>query len=112
MIDELISKVFGTGSISELLSTYFYAYLGAITSLLYQTVKRNPESTHSPLHFSLNYLWSDNSKRCLRSIILIFICIRFSKEIIGINATLYSSFLIGFSVDKLSEFIKKKEIKL
>lgn len=108
MIQEFLQYIFGSGNVAEIAATLFYAYVGAFTSLLYQSVKRDPFSPRTPYHFSFSYLWNDNTKRCLRSIILIFIFVRFTKEIFGVNITLYFSFMIGFSIDKLSEYLKQK----
>lgn len=105
---EFLQMVFGTGNAAQIAATLLYAYVGAFVSLLYQSTKRDPLSKFSPVHFSLSFLWCDNSKRILRSIILIFICVRFAKEIFGIDITLYFSFIIGFSLDKLSQIIKQK----
>lgn len=108
MIEDFLKNIFGQGSAAEIAATLFYAYIGALVSLLYQSVKRDPLSHRTPYHFSISFLWSDNAKRILRSIILIFISVRFSKELFGVSITLYFSFLIGLSVDKLSEILKQK----
>lgn len=105
---EFMQYIFGEGCAAKIAATLFYAYAGAFVSLLFQAVKRDPKSSNTPYHFSWNFLWSDNVKRILRSIIIIFISVRFSKEFFGVDATMYFAFLLGLGIDKISEFIKNK----
>ena len=108
VLPDILKNIFGAGSAAQIISTLFWAYLTAFTNLLYQANKRDPLSARTPYHFSLNFLWCDNAKRILRSVILIFIFIRFSKELLGVEITMYGAVIIGFSTDKLSQYIKQK----
>lgn len=108
MENELLKLIFGEGSTSQIIATYIFAFIGAIYSLSLNVKGRDKESENSPYHFSWSFLWSDNLKRIVASVISIFICLRFAKEIFGVDITMYFALIIGFSLDKLSQYIKNK----
>lgn len=105
---EFFDLIIGPGTVSQICATYAFALLGALTLLLIQIATRKPLTNTSPVHFSLAYAICDNGRRMLLSAILIFVCVRFTKELIGIDSTMWLSFLIGISLDKLSSALKEK----
>lgn len=105
---ELLTHLIGPGSIALLIGALIYAYIGAFIMLLLTTTKRDPLSDRTPFCFSWRFLWSDNTKRLIATIILIFIAIRFSRELIGADITMWAAVLIGLGCDKLAEIIKSK----
>jgi hypothetical protein len=107
---EFIGYIIGPGSVARLVAALLYAYLGAFLMLLTSTTKRDVESIHAPVQFSWSFLFSDNSKRILATIIFIFIFIRFSRELLGANITMYAAVGIGLASDKLAEVMKQKNI--
>lgn len=108
MENELLKLLFGEGSTSQIIATYIFAFIGAIYSLSLNVKSRDKLSPESPYHFSWNFLWCDNTKRIITSVISIFICLRFAKEIFGVDVTMYFALIIGFSLDKLSQYIKDR----
>lgn len=107
---ELLGYLIGQGSVAYLLAAMIYAYIGAFVMLLLNTTKRDPLSANTPVKFSWSFLFSDNNKRIMATVILIFIFVRFGRDIIGAEVTMYVAFGIGLSCDRLAQFLKDKKI--
>lgn len=105
---EFIISVLGTDSVSGFMTLAFFAFIGVILSLLLQTTKRDPNSPHTPFEFSWKFLMSDNSKRFLAGLIMIYVSLRFTPELFGVTINAFWAFGIGFCSDKIAEFIKNK----
>lgn len=86
----------------------FFAIIGVFVSLLIQTTKRDVTSTNTPFGFSWSFLFSDNVKRLVLSILLIYLALRFTPDIIGMQVNNFVAFSIGLSFDKLAQFVKDK----
>ncbi len=110
MNQELLELLIGPGSTARLVGALIYAFLGAFLMLLLSTTKRDVNSNRTPEQFSWRFLFSDNTKRIISTIILIFLFIRFSRELLGADITMYVAVLIGLGSDKLAEFIKNKSL--
>ncbi|CAL1518211.1 hypothetical protein [Chitinophaga sp. MM2321] len=111
MKQEILNELLGGIAVIPFVVAVFYAFVGATLNLLLRANKRDVHSTESPKQFSYRYLIRDNWKRMLTSCLLIFVCIRFSQEVLGQQLTMYFSFVIGLSVDRLSGMIKKLDNK-
>jgi hypothetical protein len=108
MKQEFLTYLLGEGSGGQFLAAIVYGFVGAFLSLLLGTTKRDPLSDRSPEAFSWAFLWSDNSKRVYRSVLFILLTIRFSRELLGSEITMYLALLIGLGVDQLAERWKNK----
>jgi len=86
----------------------FFALVGVLISLLVQSNKRDQNTTDSPVKFKWWFLFKDNWKRIISSILLIYVTIRFFKELTNLDLNMFLSLCIGLGWDKLSEFIKSK----
>lgn len=86
----------------------FFALLGIILSILMNTTTRDPKSVSSPVGFSFLYMCRDNAKRFLVSLISVYVCLRFTPEILTIQLTDFWAFAIGLGFDKLVGLIKQK----
>jgi hypothetical protein len=104
----LWNVITGMDNPEKFLGLIFFALVGVMLSLLLQTTARNPNSESTPFKFSWKFLWKDNVKRILASIVLIYVALRFSPQLIGVDITEFFAFAIGFGLDKLSEQIKMK----
>lgn len=104
--DKIFELVFGTPDIEFIFVGIIFAIFGAILSLLLDSNTRNVESKRTPREYSYLFLIKDNSKRMVITIIIISVFMRFTKELLGIEPSVYWSFFIGFSSDKLSEYLK------
>ena len=104
---QIINELLGGIELIPFMVAVFYACIGATLNLLIHANTRDVGSSRTPDNFSYKFLIRDNWKRIAISVILIFISIRFSQEILGQQLTTYLAFLIGFSVDRLAGLIKK-----
>ena len=102
----LLESLLGTTDVSSFAAAYLFGLIGAFLSLRFQAVKRDKKSEATPEHFSTWFLLSDNALRILTSMLLVFIGIRFAKELLGMDGTVYSSLVIGFGIDKISQALK------
>lgn len=100
--------------VGVLIAGFVFAFLGVLLNALLKTAKRDPMTSGSPVQFSWKFWWNDNVKRFLKSalttIIVIFISLRFFKELTGAGSELSMiyCFSIGFSIDLAIMAIKKK----
>jgi len=108
---EFLVLILGGMSTVQLLAGIFYLVIGIILSLFIDANKRNVASQSSPIHFSYKHLLKDNNLRITISLVVGIVCLRFCNEFFGSAPTMYMAFMIGFSADKLSEYIKKLTIK-
>jgi len=102
------SFILGGLPLPMLLAALFFSLLGVTLNLLVDATTRKPETTDTPVRFSLRFLLRDNWKRILLSVLLILVTIRFCQELTGLHLNMFVSLLIGFGFDKLSEFLKGK----
>lgn len=107
---EFLTLLLGEGSLPQLAAAHTFAFLGAILMLLLTVRQRDPNSPRTPEKFSFKFMMCDNAARITATIILIFIFIRFSREIVGTDITMWIAFGIGFGSDKLAEILKNKGI--
>jgi hypothetical protein len=112
-MNEILSYLVGDLGVAKFIAAFIFAMIGVCLSLLWGTTKRDPESEKSPVHFSWNFLWNDNTKRILKSIastiLTVFVSIRFMKDLFGIEFSMVGSLLIGLFLDQAVVFIKKKK---
>lgn len=103
---ELQVLLFGEGSIISFVVALMFAYLAAFVLMLIGAVERDPNSEWTPFCWSWQWFLKDNLARIVLNIIIIFIGVRFVKEIMGSERTMYASFVVGLGVDKIINFIK------
>jgi len=82
----------GTDNYSLYAAQWVAALIGIFIGLLVHALSRDPTSRTTPYRWSWNFLLSDNVKRALLSILLVFITLRFPtylfKWILSIDLTL------------------------
>lgn len=103
-----MNQFFGPYQPSEFLAYYLFAMLGAVLMLLFSTIKRDPNATSTPVHFSLSFLLSDNVKRIVATLLLIYIAIRFAEQFLGMRMEDWKAIGLGFGSDRLSQLFKDK----
>lgn len=97
-----------------LFAGFVFSFIGVLLNALLKTAKRDPLTEHTPVQFSWGFFWADNVKRFLKSalttIIVIFISLRFFKELTGSGTELSMlyCFGVGFGIDMAIMAIKKK----
>lgn len=96
-----------------LFAGFAFATLGVLLNALLKTTSRDPLSTRTPTEFSWAFFWNDNIKRLLKSalttIIVIFLSLRFFKELTGSDViSMLYCVGVGFSIDKAIAALRKK----
>lgn len=86
----------------------FFAALGILFVLLMGTRLRKPNSPYSPQKFSWSYLWSDNFKRILASVLAVYLTLRFLPELTGWELNEWKALIVGCAWDGIALFIKQK----
>lgn len=89
-------------------ASIFFAAVGILFVLLLGTGLRNPLSQSSPQKFSWRYLWSDNLKRILASVLAVLITLRFMTEMTGWELSPWKALVIGTMWDTIALFVKQK----
>ena len=86
----------------------FFAGLGILFVLLMGTRLRDPRSINSPRYFSWQYLWSDNTRRILASILAVYLTLRFMPELTGWELNEWKAVIVGTAWDGIALFLKQK----
>lgn len=107
---EFLHLVIGTDNWPMYFAEWFFSFVGIAVSLLMGVAKRQPLSETSPVHFSFSFFWSDNFRRIITTLLLVFVTLRFANELIGVDISLWGSLGIGFSHDLLAGVLKKKNV--
>ena len=101
-----MNQFFGPYTAMTFLGYFLFALFGLWLSLSLQANKRDPNASTTPFHFTWAFLLSDNVKRIVTSLALIYVAIRFSKEMFGLEMNDWKAVVTGLGLDKLSEVIK------
>ncbi len=106
----LLELIIGTNNYTYFIASCVFALLGIVLSLLFNFAKRDVNDTRTPTQFSLKFLLCDNMPRILVGVICVFVALRFSSDLLGMETTLFASFVIGLSIDNLAKIIQNKII--
>ena len=106
-MEKFLNLFLGSFDLTAVLAGFIYLLLGICLSLFVESNNRDINSNKTPFEFSYLYLLRDNFKRILFSILIGAISLRFCSELFGTQPTMYMSFIVGFSTDKFSEYLKK-----
>lgn len=110
MKQSFLENLLGPGDPGMFLAAMVYALVGVIISLLYDSAKRDQNKLSTPNDFSWGYMLIDNLKRIALSVLLVVVSLRFSREILGADLTMYLALLIGIGFDRLGLLLKNKGI--
>lgn len=97
-----------------LFAGFLFAIIGVSLNALLKTTKRDPLSERTPTDFSWRFFWNDNVKRLLKSaattILVIFVSLRFFKELTGAGSELSMFYClgVGFGIDVAITAIRNK----
>jgi len=86
----------------------FFAGLGILFVLLMGTRLRDPASVNSPAKFSWKYLWNDNLRRILASVLAVYLSLRFMPDLLGWELNEWKALLVGTAWDGIALFLKQK----
>lgn len=104
----ITQQILGTDTYQAFITQYFFAIVGVLISLLLHGANRDVKEPSTPNNFSFLFLLKDNWKRIVLNLLVIFVTIRFFKELTGFELSLFFCLGIGFSYDKLLQVIKDK----
>jgi len=104
----MIKEILGTDTGQAFLILLFFSAIGVTLSLLLHASNRDQQAPSTPVKFSFWFLIKDNWKRILTSFLLIYIAIRFTPELFGVQITSFWALAIGLCLDKLAQWIKEK----
>lgn len=110
-MEKFTITILGTSDFSSFAASFVFALIGIFLSLRLHAKKRNKADTETPYRFSAKFLMLDNLDRIASSVVLVFVALRFCKELVGVDLTMYFALLIGFGLDKISEGLKKASFK-
>jgi len=103
-----IDSLLGGQEAPIFLTNAFFALLGVVLTLLLSTTFRDVESKRTPVAFSWRFFWIDNRKRIAAGIILIYLALRFTEELFGVEVSNFFSVLIGCINDQIAFIVKDK----
>lgn len=104
----MLQEILGTATYQAFLTQYFFSLVGVAISLLLHGAKRNVDEKSTPDKFSIGFLIKDNWKRIVLNALVIFVTIRFFRDLTGFELSLFFCLLIGFSYDKVLQLLKNK----
>lgn len=108
ILSAFLERITGQDNPADFLYYIFFAFVGVTIMLLFQTTSREVNSVNTPMRFSWRFLWCDNTKRILLSVLLIYVSLRFTKTLLGFNLSEPYALGIGAGLDKISEILKEK----
>lgn len=86
------------------------ALIGIIIKLLLHVASRNQASPNTPTELSISFMLKDNAIRLLASLSLslfvVFVCVRFTDEILHVALSPFIALGIGLGSDYLAEKLK------
>lgn len=90
------------------LAYLLYAFVGFILNLLFDILRRKPESKKSPYEWDWSYWWVDNWRRIVWTVTLLPFAIVFSKFISGTDMNIYLAFMTGWGADTITNILKRR----
>ena len=109
-MDNFLKIVLGDQTLDNFAGYMAIAAIGIFITLLYHAVQRNQASPRTPVEFNFLFLLKDNALRLMASLCLslftVFVCIRFTNDILHVNLSPFIALLIGLGSDKLAELLK------
>ena len=102
--DSLINDVLSGQTKEQYITLIIFAFLGLIGSLLVELI-RNKEVIKKSGGFSLGYWFTNNFARLLLSIIIVFVGVLYTEDLVGIAIGNKGALVMGFCTDKIIETI-------
>ena len=113
---EVVNNLLGELSISDYITAFIFALMGLIIRQYFVIKKSIKTNKKTPDNFDPKYWFKHNfftrTTGVLVTVIVIYLCLRFSVEWFGMKVSWGLSFTLGFSFDYILDFIRKKQNKL
>ena len=109
-MQSFIEQIFGTTDLLQVFVGWLFGMVGVLVSLLLHTTQRDPASQRTPESFSWKFLFKDNYRRLTTSVLLVFLCLRFSSYLGLPNRedVALMGFITGLGLDKIVEVFRAK----
>lgn len=109
---EVSSIILGDMTLWAFVGYFIMAMIGAVIHLWLDVKDRDKDSPKTPYVWSWRFFTLDNIKRFIATILLIFVCLRFFSEIMGVDLSPFTALLWGFGLDRVAGFAKNHTEKL
>lgn len=108
MKQDIIIGLLGGQQPSQFLVNILFALIGVVLTMLLSTTFRDIDSKRTPVEFSWSFFLQDNIKRLIAGIIMIFLALRFTPDIFGVQLSNWLAVIIGLINDSLALLIRNK----
>lgn len=99
--------LFGGYDVITFLTCMFFAIIGHLLVTTFDVATRDVHKAGTPTQFSWQVYITDNWKRGVRNVLLIYVCVRFFPELYTKPLSDWGAFLAGLSIDAIFLAIKK-----
>lgn len=106
-----LEHIVGPNDLVSFAAAFTFALIGIFLSLLLHARNRNKQSKSTPITFSWGFLLKDNLQRMATSLLLTFVGLRFSNELLGMEFTMWTALIVGFLLDKVAQALKNLSLK-
>lgn len=106
-IKEAFDIVLGGKSGGYYIAGFIFCFMAIVLSLYISSKKRDPQSPRTPAKFSWTFLFWDNAKRIVATLIVIFILFRIF-DLSEIPGMLGVGFGVALGLDQIIEWMMRK----
>jgi hypothetical protein len=104
MIEHLFAEIFNLAYTQENVSKIIAGAIFLALGFIVQYSNKVTAALDKENRFSFCYFWADNKFKILSNIIIMFLTMRFSQAILGVEPTMIIAVFIGYS----SDYLRKK----
>lgn len=108
LFELIVGVEFTAENTATVIAGAFFALIGLALNYLIKVKKGIKQSQNSPNKFSLKYFVENNYQDILLTSLLIFVALRFTQELLGVELTMWVAVLIGFGIDFIQDIITDK----
>ena len=110
-MEKFLDLILGTNDIPTYMAGLIFVILGMVLFYRTKIKKRDKNSSNTPRAFSLKFFLRDNLVDILFSLLAALMIMRFSTEFMGVEITMWYSFLLGVGSSKLVDMIVSYQSK-
>jgi hypothetical protein len=105
---QLLGVPFTSQNMAIVIAGAIFANIGLAVNYFFKVKKAIKTNDNSPDNFSIKYFIKNNWQDISLTILLVFVGLRFTQELLGLQITMWVAFIIGFGIDKLVDIINSK----
>ena len=102
--DSLVYSILSGQTKEQYLGLILFGFLGLIASVLVELI-RHKSNIKITGGFNLGYWFTDNFARLLLSILIVFVGVLYTQDLVGIEIGNKGALVMGFCTDKIIETI-------